>query len=54
VIGHLDHANADGAAMFQVQQAIRSYNAHLSRIQVTTYSELLNSADRALRFEIQP
>ena len=54
VIGHPDHANADGAARFQVQQAIRSYNAHLSRIQVTTYSELLDSADRALRFEIQP
>jgi hypothetical protein len=33
--------------------AIRSYNAHLSRVQVTTYSELLDSADRALRFEIQ-
>lgn len=54
VIGHPDHAKADGAARFQVQQAIRSYNAHLSRIQVITYSELLDSADRALRFEIQP
>jgi hypothetical protein len=54
VIGHFDNSDVDGAARFQVQQAIRSYNAHLSRIQVITYSELLDSADRALRFEINP
>jgi len=54
VIGHLDNGNAEGAARFQVQQAIRSYNAHLSRIQVITYSDLLDSADRALRFESNP
>lgn len=54
VIGHLENGGTDGAAQFQVQQAIRSYNAHLARIQVTTYSELLDSADRALRFEINP
>ena len=54
VIGRPDHAaDADRAAKFQVRQAIRSYNAHLSRIQVITYSELLDSADRALRFEIR-
>lgn len=54
VIGHFGNSDVDGAARFQVQQAIRSYNAHLSRIQVITYSELLDSADRALRFEINP
>lgn len=40
-------------APFQVVQTIRSYNAHLSRIQVVTYSELLDSAERALQFEYQ-
>jgi hypothetical protein len=53
VIGRSDHAGADVAASFQIQQTIRSYNAHLSRIEVTTYSELLDSADQALRFEVQ-
>jgi hypothetical protein len=33
---------------------MRSYNAHLSRIQVITYSELLDAADRALQFEVNP
>jgi len=49
VIGHLDHSKASTAATFQIVQTIRSYNAHLSRIQVITYSELLDSAERALR-----
>ena len=51
VIGHLDRSDTATAAKFQIEQAIRSYNAHLSRIQVVTYSDLLDSADRALRFE---
>jgi Shedu protein SduA, C-terminal len=50
VIGHLNHAEASSIAPFQVKQTLRSYNAHLSRIQVVTYSELLDSAERALQF----
>src|SRR5262249_48731190 len=51
IIGHLDRGEASGASTFQIVQTIRSYNAHLSRIQVITYSDLLDAADRALRFE---
>ncbi len=54
VIGHLDREAAGAAERFQIVQTIRSYNAHLSRIEVITYSELLDSADRALRFEAMP
>lgn len=52
VIGHLDRKEASAATAIrsQIEQTIRSYNAHLSRIQVVTYSDLLESADRALRF----
>ena len=51
VIGHPGRSEASAAASFQIVQTIRSYNAHLSRIQVITYTDLLDSADRALRFE---
>jgi predicted double-glycine peptidase len=30
---------------------IRSYNAHLSRVEVRTYKDLIDSAERALNFE---
>jgi hypothetical protein len=51
VIGHPDRGKNSKMPTTQITQTIRSYNAHLSRIQVITYSELLESADRALRFE---
>ena len=51
VIGHLGRSETSTATKSQIEQTIRSYNAHLSRIQVLTYSDLLDSADRALRFE---
>jgi Shedu protein SduA, C-terminal len=51
VIGHLARSETSTASRFQIEQTIRSYNAHISRIQVITYSDLLDSADRALRFE---
>lgn len=35
----------------QIEQTVRSYNSYVSRIQVVTYFELLDSADRVLRFE---
>ena len=34
-----------------IQQTIRSYNAHLSRIEVVTYKDLADTAERALAFE---
>jgi hypothetical protein len=51
VIGHSKRDDPRGPQEFQIQQTIRSYNAHLSRIQVITYSDLLDTAARALRFE---
>jgi Domain of unknown function (DUF4263) len=52
VIGHpeRDEASSRSATKSQIEQTIRSYNAHISRIQVLTYSDLLGSAGRALRF----
>jgi hypothetical protein len=52
VIGHQDRARPAGVTREQVDQTIRSYNAHLSRVQVLTYDDLLDSAERALNFEI--
>jgi hypothetical protein len=51
VIGHPDHVNVAGATREKVEQTIRSYNAHLNRVQVLTYADVLDSAERALRFE---
>jgi hypothetical protein len=34
-----------------VRDTIRSYNAHLSRVEVRTYDELFDTAERALSFE---
>lgn len=56
IIGHPDHETevapngqkADGRI---VQSTIRSYNAHLSRVEVRTYKDLADSAARALLFE---
>jgi hypothetical protein len=52
VIGHpgRDEASSPPATKPQIEQTIRSYNAHIARIQVVTYSDLLGSAGRALRF----
>jgi hypothetical protein len=52
VIGHQDRARPAGVTREQVDQTIRSYNAHLSRVQVLTYDDLLDSAERALTFEL--
>jgi hypothetical protein len=54
VIGHPDRRDASIASKAQTVQTIRSYNAHLARIQVVTYADLLEAADRALRFEAEP
>jgi hypothetical protein len=56
VIGHPSHVTH--AEKRIVDQTIRSYNAHLSRVEVITYDTLLDAAERALEFEdttrIQP
>jgi len=51
VIGHPDRAKTKGLSRENIDQAIRSYNAHLSRVKVVTYADLLESAERALSFE---
>jgi hypothetical protein len=50
IIGHPDRAPSAEASREQIDQTIRSYNAHLSRLTVLTYADLLESAERALRF----
>ncbi|MFC0623642.1 Shedu anti-phage system protein SduA domain-containing protein [Kribbella deserti] len=50
IVGHPDRASRSGASKVQLEQTIRSYNAHLSRLQVLTYADLLDSAERTLRF----
>ncbi|MEV7548477.1 Shedu anti-phage system protein SduA domain-containing protein [Amycolatopsis sp. NPDC089917] len=49
VIGHPDHLEAIDERV--VNQTIRSYNAHLSRVEVITYKDLFDVAERALTFE---
>jgi hypothetical protein len=59
VIGNPDHVNipADeslklGAVTRQmIDQAIRTYNGLISRIEVVTWADLLDAADRSLKFE---
>jgi hypothetical protein len=49
VIGHPAHVRDADAR--QVEQTLRTYNAHLSRVEVITWATLLESAERALAFE---
>lgn len=51
IIGHPDQVATERITRIRIEQTIRSYNAHLSRIQVLTYADLLDGAERALRFE---
>ncbi|MEU5094835.1 Shedu anti-phage system protein SduA domain-containing protein [Streptomyces sp. NPDC020996] len=53
VIGHPTHVQLIHGApsRLQIDQAIRSYNSHLSRIEVLTYKDLLDAAERTLVFE---
>ncbi|TCB89391.1 DUF4263 domain-containing protein [Micromonospora zingiberis] len=48
VIGHPRYV-ACGASAAEVAETIRSYNTHLTRVQVMTYKDLLDSAERALQ-----
>jgi hypothetical protein len=49
VIGHPLHV--DGFNARQVEQTLRTYNSHLSRVEVLTWAMLLDAAERALEFE---
>lgn len=52
IIGHPDRSDATRlATREQIDQTLRTYNAHLSRIHVQTYADLLDSAERALTFQ---
>lgn len=55
IIGHPEHVDpVDGFGIPDakvVDQTMRSYNAHLSRVEVVTYKSLLDAAARALDFE---
>lgn len=47
VIGHPEHV-PDAAARAQVADTLRTYNAHLSRVEVITYADLIQGAEKAL------
>lgn len=50
ILGHPDRSSSVKATREQIDQTLRSYNAHLSRLRVLTYADLLESAERALQF----
>lgn len=47
VIGHRGH-DRSGATGQEIDEAIRTYNSHLSRVSVTTYDDLIENAQRML------
>ncbi|MEU5135585.1 MULTISPECIES: Shedu anti-phage system protein SduA domain-containing protein [Streptomyces] len=49
IIGHSHHVS--DYAKKSIDQAIRTFNSHLTRVQVLTYEDLLDRAEMALRFE---
>jgi hypothetical protein len=49
VMGHPGHVR--GVDERTIRQTIRSYNSHLSRVEVMTYKDLADTAERALAFE---
>lgn len=54
VIGHTQYVNGDHDAK-AVSETLRTYNSHLSRVQVITYAELIDGAKAALRLlDVQP
>ena len=50
VIGHTDFV--EGFTPVQVHETIRTYNSHLSRIEVITFDELIDGARRSLDFSL--
>lgn len=51
VIGHSDHHRPVDAKREVVARTLRQYNAGLNRVEVITYDQLVESAQRALVFE---
>lgn len=51
VIGHSDHQRPAEVEREVVARTLRQYNANLSRVEVITYDQLVESAERALAFE---
>lgn len=51
VIGHPDHHRPAGAERKVVARTLRQYSASLSRVEVISYDQLVESAERALDFE---
>ena len=51
VIGHRDHVRASDMPRDQLDLAFRTYNASLSRVEVMTFDQLLDAANRSLQFE---
>lgn len=48
VIGHPGHV--EGRSEDEIEETIRTYNSHLSRVEIVTYKGLLDAAARALDF----
>jgi hypothetical protein len=51
VIGHTDHRRPEQVERDVVARTLRQYNAGLNRVEVITYDQLVESAERALAFE---
>lgn len=51
VIGHSDHRRSPDAKREDVARTLRQYTAGLSRVEVITYDQLVDAAERALMFE---
>ena len=51
VIGHRDHISDPGVPPDQLDLALRTYNASLSRVEVVTFDQLFDAANRSLQFE---
>jgi hypothetical protein len=52
IIGHPSRSSTGVTNRAQVEQTLRTYNSHLSRVQVLTYADLLDAAGRALQFDV--
>ena len=51
VIGHRDHIRDPGVPPDQLDLALRTYNANLSRVEVVTFDQLFGAANRSLQFQ---
>lgn len=53
VIGHSTFVT-NGASSAQIDETIRTYNSHLTRVSVTTYDRLIGNAQRTLDLTAAP